>query len=666
MLPLERSTLSPSIGSESDDEMSLHPGSPPAKRSSNVFERSMQNAEPSSPVPPPPSLPRTASKRMSSLHTAHRGIELPSSGVPEDSTDNDSPVTAMMNDETKQGTSMTRSRPLPPPPPSQAPPAPLLSRQSTGDTKTLKSLHTADHHVSDEEATAYEGDYDTDMASTATHKTAIRHQSHEHGHSHALPDTLVVGQHKPTPSNPPPPIPRVPPPQATTYPDNTRPTIPRAAPPPIPTARIQDTEPDDHYDSDRYEASPKDSIGQDVAIPEGGSVSSPVSIREGDASYPTSRLAGRRPNAPSRQSTDISPYAEPPSIQRLDSSELQPPPHSPGAGARDSLDGTRHFASTRRSAEQGRASTDLGYIARDVDLGKNSRWWLEAKGVPPVFRSRTDITYEMEESRTTKRGGKTVVARDVYVLFQDYSQTIVTARYDAAAGAGGSAPQEVSLEQRHEPPPPRLRQDQLEAAHTRFGRRIAEAAAARAGTTVGDGQPLALVLELLRPLSGALAPVGTRAFGAPVYVNLANASVQQHDEIRAGDVVSFRNARFQGHRGPMHQKYSFDVGRGSGSGSGAGAGAGTGSSAGTGAGAGAGLGGAGVGVDYHVGVVVDWDGTKKKVRVWEQGRESRKVKVESFKLGDLRSGEVKVWRVVGRDWVNWETPPPTTTASSSS
>lgn len=60
-----------------------------------------------------------------------------------------------------------------------------------------------------------------------------------------------------------------------------------------------------------------------------------------------------------------------------------------------------------------------------------------------------------------------------------------------------------------------------------------------------------------------------------------------------------------------------------------------------------------VGKTDHVGVVIEWDGTKKKVRAWEQGRESKKVKLESFKFGDLRSGEVKVWRVMARNWVGW-------------
>jgi len=102
-----------------------------------------------------------------------------------------------------------------------------------------------------------------------------------------------------------------------------------------------------------------------------------------------------------------------------------------------------------------------------------------------------------------------------------------------------------------------------------------------------------------------------------IYVNIANATVQQLDEIRPGDIISFRNAKFQGKHGLT--KYSEDVGK-----------------------------------PDHAAIVVEWDGTKKKVRAYEQGRESKKVKMESFRVGDLRSGEVKVWRVMGRNWVGWE------------
>ena len=213
-----------------------------------------------------------------------------------------------------------------------------------------------------------------------------------------------------------------------------------------------------------------------------------------------------------------------------------------------------------------------------------------------------------------------MVSKDIYVLYQDYSQTTINATFDA------SDPSHVTLEQTHERPPPAPRKDQLEGSSEQFGARIAAAAssAATSGITVGDGSPQGLIHELLRPLAGALKPVGTRAYGALVYANLANASTQQFDEIRPGDVITFRNAKFSGHKGGLHSKYSQDVGK-----------------------------------PDHVAVVIDWDGTKKKIRAWEQvSREEKgkkaKVKEESFKVGDLKSGEVRVWRVMGRSWVGWD------------
>jgi myosin tail region-interacting protein MTI1 len=262
--------------------------------------------------------------------------------------------------------------------------------------------------------------------------------------------------------------------------------------------------------------------------------------------------------------------------------------------------------------EQSRPSGEPLYIASDVGLGESSYWWTQSNTPPPAFQNRRDILYEIEES-SSSQGGKTTITKDVYVLFHDYSQTVITAQFDARN------PADVVLSQRHESPPSTLRQDQLEEAHTRFGQRLAEAVVAKQNTIVGNSEPHALVLELLKQFPDVLYPVGVRAYGALVYANLANASFQQFDEIRPGDVITLRNAKFQGHRGPMHQKYTMEVGK-----------------------------------PDHVGVVVDWDGTKKKVRAWEQGRESKKVKIESFKLGDLRSGEIKVWRVMGRSWVGWQ------------
>lgn len=270
----------------------------------------------------------------------------------------------------------------------------------------------------------------------------------------------------------------------------------------------------------------------------------------------------------------------------------------------------------RRSMDVQRPNVDLGFIANDIDLALQSGWWKQANQVPPFLQGRKDILFESEETTSTNQGSQTIITRDIFVLFQDYSQTILTVRYDPYDMS------DVQIDQRHEPPPRTLRQDQMEEVYERFGRPISDAVSSKKDSVVGDGTPHGLINELLRPFSDALRPVGTRAYGAIVYSNMANASTQLHDVIRPGDILSIRNAKFQGKHGPMHAKYSTDVGK-----------------------------------PDHVAVVAEWDGTKKKVRAWEQGRESRKVKVESFKLDDLRSGEVKIWRVMPRGWVGWNSQP---------
>lgn len=266
----------------------------------------------------------------------------------------------------------------------------------------------------------------------------------------------------------------------------------------------------------------------------------------------------------------------------------------------------------------GRPSLESGFIANDIELAPQTGWWRQLSGgLPPVLQGRRDILAEFGEYVPSKRQGRPVATREIYVLYQDYSQTIITVRLDNPADPS-EGPQ---IEQRHEPPPRAPRQDQLEDAYERFGRPMGDAVAARKDTVVGDGTPQALVHELLSAYPDALRPVGTRAFGALVYANMANASTTQTDEIRPGDILTIRNGRFQGKHGPMHAKYTAEVGK-----------------------------------PDHVAVVAEWDGTKKKVRAWEQGRESKKVKMESYKLDDLRSGEVKVWRVMPRGWVGWATP----------
>ncbi|KAK9457325.1 hypothetical protein V1511DRAFT_493323 [Dipodascopsis uninucleata] len=279
---------------------------------------------------------------------------------------------------------------------------------------------------------------------------------------------------------------------------------------------------------------------------------------------------------------------------------------------RSSFD-TRMSSDVRRSIDRPRASVDSPYMATSIDMAESSLWWTKPDGVPPALESRPrDLIYEIDETSHTRRG-KSVVMRTVYVLYSDYSQSIIKVQYDR------ENPSKVRIEQEHEAPPPQLRQDQLEDIYRRFGPKVRDAAVELNGKSVGDGDSFALVKHILSKIPDALQSAGTRSHGALVYVNLANASVSQTDEIKAGDIISFKNARFQGHKGSLHQKYSVDVGK-----------------------------------PDHVAVVLEWDGTKRKVKVIEQNKEKGRVRSESYRLGDLRSGEVRVFRVVGRDYVGWD------------
>ncbi|EHK19024.1 uncharacterized protein TRIVIDRAFT_213888 [Trichoderma virens Gv29-8] len=469
------------------------------------------------------------------------------------------------------------ARPPPPPPPPGAP-----SRRSTVDFGVASPTRPAQAGEEIGEATEYEGDYDTDIASSVPHKDALA----AHDQESSMEETSLQSPFNDAPPELPPP-----PPFAST---------PRAAPPPVPQSP-----PLNRRSTDLSRSVP---ILPPPAPPP--RLVAPTAEENHDALFIS------HPRADDGDSPVLE--DEPTPLSFDDSRAVSPPdrrvPPPVGSRGRSSMEMSRpSLSAPRRSIDHHRPSMDSGFIAGDIDLAVQSGWWKQSNQLPPVLQGRKDIHFECDESTTTNEGEKTIITRETFILFQDYSQTIITARYDPYD------PTTVELEQRHEAPPKAMRQDQMEEAYDTFGRRISASAIAKKDQVVGDGTAPSFVLEMIRPLEDALLPISTRSYGALVYANMANASTQQHDVIRPGDIITIRNAKFQGKHGPMHAKYSSEVGK-----------------------------------PDHVGVVAEWDGTKKKVRAWEQGRDGKKVKQESYKLDDLRSGEVKIWRVVSRSWVGWQ------------
>ncbi|KAI9371331.1 hypothetical protein BJX61DRAFT_31916 [Aspergillus egyptiacus] len=578
-----------SAGEDSDDELSVH--------AKNLSLNAAVADQPSETAPPVPD--QVGSRRPSTYDVS-------------------SPKSPTLPSEKRLSRAPPPVPTSPPvPPQARAPPPPppgATKRRSTADSRT--SGISQPRQAGDEaegEVTEYDGDYDTDIASGDKFKDALK----AHGRDSSIDEGTVTDDqslHSPRsppetrPPPPPPPsaprgVPPAPPSQPPKSSGRASIDMPRAPPPPPPQSQLSYGG-DDEHDPYRY-------TGPQPPLP--APMAPPVPTGRPDIPPPPPPPAEDHDSDDLYDASPVQPAPEMPAPLPPSSRPTSAiPPQTPRSN-RGSLDVPRAQPAVRRSMDVGRPSLDQGYIAMELDLAEGTLWWTQPNTPPPALQNRQDILFEIEESSFTKRGGKTTITKDVYVLFRDYSQTVISVNFDARN------PADASLEQRHEQPPLPPRQDQLENAHLQIGTRITEAANAIQNTTVADGTPLGLVKHLLNPLSDALRPVGNRAYGALVYSNMANASVQQNDEIRPGDIVSFRNARFQGHRGTMHQKYSAEVGK-----------------------------------PDHVGIVMDWDGTKKKIRAWEQGRESKKAKVESFKLNDLRSGECKVWRVMPRSWVGWD------------
>ncbi|ODQ63693.1 hypothetical protein NADFUDRAFT_48033 [Nadsonia fulvescens var. elongata DSM 6958] len=264
----------------------------------------------------------------------------------------------------------------------------------------------------------------------------------------------------------------------------------------------------------------------------------------------------------------------------------------------------------RSSIDSVRPLITLSIAAQDLNLSGD--WWETPSDVPHVLKQKSDdCIYEVEESEVTKRGGKVMVTKDIYILYHDYSQTVISVQFDR------NDPNGVLVTQTHTPPPAVPSQSQLEQASSKYGSQVLKLALASLNKSFPTHT---LVSSLLGRIPGALRSIGSKTHGALVYTNLGNASIQQFDEIRNGDIISFRKAKFQGHKGSLRQKYSSEVGLSK----------------------------------IHLGVVYEWDGTKKKVRVIEQSETNGKVKHESYKLGDLKSGEIKVFRAMDRQYVGWE------------
>lgn len=69
-------------------------------------------------------------------------------------------------------------------------------------------------------------------------------------------------------------------------------------------------------------------------------------------------------------------------------------------------------------------------LPKTIDLsGETGAWWASPEGVPRTLLNRRDVRYEVEEQALHKRSGLNVTVRDIYVLFGDLSQEVITVEF---------------------------------------------------------------------------------------------------------------------------------------------------------------------------------------------------------------------------------------------
>ncbi|OBA21400.1 hypothetical protein METBIDRAFT_17645, partial [Metschnikowia bicuspidata var. bicuspidata NRRL YB-4993] len=242
-------------------------------------------------------------------------------------------------------------------------------------------------------------------------------------------------------------------------------------------------------------------------------------------------------------------------------------------------------------------------------------WWIKSE-IPDSLSGKLgiDLEFEVDENRIKKRDGHEVIYKDYYILFHDLSQLIFEIQYQS------DDPREtVSVSSVKVKGSPKIRKDILHSYSSNLGHSLAEYADKAVGSKLGTSIVEEAFLHLSAKNPNLLRPIGEKAFGSAIYKNF-NHNVTRIDEIRPGDIVCMRSAKFTSHKG---------------------------------------LGGLGVknisageGNEIYSAIVLQYDPKKDKIKVAESGK-GGVVKKESYKFGEMKSGKIRIYRVVSRDSVGW-------------
>ena len=242
-----------------------------------------------------------------------------------------------------------------------------------------------------------------------------------------------------------------------------------------------------------------------------------------------------------------------------------------------------------------------------ISFDPHDSWWLN-KQLPSDFKYK--YLFEVEDHKVKKRLGQTWIIRDYYILFEDYSQLQICLNFNEKDPQGT-----VTCQQFFKDKPTDL--TKLEGYSKRIGLGIIQKAHSKIGLT-GSSHLVTSILDELKS-EKILAPISSRTYGMSVFDYKPDTPIDSEalKNVRAGDILVIRKGKFESHN-KLGAKSITSIGMDS--------------------------------VPYSS-IITEYDFTKSKFRVIEE--HSGKVIQSSYKLSHMRSGKLKVFRVVGRDYVGW-------------
>lgn len=227
-----------------------------------------------------------------------------------------------------------------------------------------------------------------------------------------------------------------------------------------------------------------------------------------------------------------------------------------------------------------------------------SEYWWTTESLPPQL-TKTETYFEVDSTDVHKRGGKLIKYLIYYVLDAHLTCITIELAYDT------SEPERLLFFHETKEKSKSDRRKLVEE-YTKYGP-LAYNTAVKSLNKSYNGDYVNFIFSNLP--KNVLHPIANKTFGAVVYRN-NNGETKSFDDIRPGDILVLVNAVFEGHG-------TKEVGFGK----------------------------------PHVALITSFDVEKNRIKVIEQT--DGVIQQGRYKLKNMKSGKLRAFRIVGRDYVNW-------------